>query len=97
MSGPHHIVDGVFTLADAENAQAEGAYPKGARIVKTKWAWGDANAVGALGRVIGSIGPLPSCVGGASSSAEYGYFVEWDAYPGVPVFVRGHRIGRADS
>lgn len=67
--------------------EAPGAWPNGTRIVKMDRRPGDTHAVGAQARVIGS-----AC----APDGEYGYFVEWDDAPGIPVLVRteGGRIAK---
>ncbi len=74
-------------------SQAEGAIPNGERIRKCWCEDGDANPVGTVGTVIGSIGPVDDVP--EFQSCRYGYFVEWSTYPGVAVFVAGKKIERA--
>jgi hypothetical protein len=68
-------------------AHAPGAYANGSRVRKATFHPGDAHPVGALGTVVGSLGPI-DVVG----RREFGYFVVWDKLPGVPVFVRGGKV-----
>ncbi len=66
--------------------QAPGALPNGALVEKLNTEPGDTHRDGARAVVVGSLGPydgLPD---------PYGYFVEWDDIPGVPVAIGGHRI-----
>jgi hypothetical protein len=72
--------------------QAEGAIPNGQRIRKCFSEAGDGNPIGTLGRVVGSMGPLDIP---EFPDSLYGYFVEWDTFPGVAVFVAGKKIERA--
>lgn len=72
--------------------QADGAIPNGAQIRKCFCEEGDANPIGTLGKVIGSIGPVdvpdfPGC--------RYGYFVVWETMPNFAVFVADKKIERA--
>lgn len=62
---------------------AEGAMPNGQAIIKVQSEDGDANPVGTRGRVLGSI---------HDPKLGYGYFVEWETYPGVPVLVKAFKI-----
>jgi len=62
-----------------------GTFPPGSRVRKAKMRVGDAHQVGALATTVSfPLGPAPSPSSGAMC---YGYFVEWDDLPGVPVFV----------
>lgn len=70
--------------------EAEGAIPNGAAIIKITFEQGDHNPIGTKGKVLASHGPIDLETG------EFGYFVEWDTLPGLPVFVRGRKI-EADS
>jgi len=65
--------------------QAEGAIPNGRRIVKVRGDPGDANSVGTYGRVLAS----------HRAGDKLGYFIEWDTFPGMPVFVADWKIDRA--
>lgn len=62
---------------------AKGAIPNGTRIKKVFSEDGDANKVGTEGVVIGSI---------HHPDVGFGYFVEWDTFPGLPVFVVEKKI-----
>lgn len=68
------------------DTHAEGAIPNGKRIRKSVFENGDGNPIGSLGTIIGSIGPLDV------PGARYGYFVEWDRFPGYAVFVADRKI-----
>jgi hypothetical protein len=63
--------------------QAPGAIPNGTRVQKCNTEPRDDHQDGALATVLGSVGPV---------NGMYGYFVEWDDWPGIPVFIRGNRI-----
>ena len=67
---------------------AEGALPNGTRVEKTLSKPGDTHVDGAKATVLGSLGPIPW----EDMPRVYGYFVEWDDYPGIPAFVAGHRL-----
>jgi hypothetical protein len=67
-----------------------GALQNGVRVVKVKAEDGDANRVGALGTVLGSI------LAGDRAD-ELGYFIEWDSAPNVAVFVMGWKVEPAPS
>lgn len=68
--------------------EAEGAIRNGTRVVKVGREAGDSHDDGAPARVIGSLGPIPF----RGMTEVYGYWVEWDDMPEVPVFIVGHRI-----
>lgn len=67
--------------------QAEGAIPNGATVQKVNSADGDTHKDGALGTVIGSMGPL-----GDSYPDRFVYCVQWLDLPGVPVWIIGSRV-----
>jgi hypothetical protein len=69
--------------------QAEGAIPNGARIVKSFTEEHDANPVGTLGTVLGSIEAPPGVTGYPD---KFFYFVEWDPSPRLAVGVRAAKI-----
>lgn len=81
---------------------APGAIPNGTRIQKVWSDPGDANPVGTTGRVKSSF-VIPEEARESLSLKErfgepierFGYFVEWDAMPGVPIFCRAKKIGLA--
>lgn len=66
---------------------APGAFANDSRVRKTVFGPGDQHPVGSLATVLGSVGPFD-----AGRGREFGYFVIWDAMPGVPVFVRGGKL-----
>lgn len=67
--------------------QYAGAWPNGTRVRKIRVdEGGDIHPVGALGRVLGSVGH--PTIGAA-------YFVEWDASPRHALFVAEKKIERA--
>ena len=76
-------------------SQAEGALINGARIEKTNSAPRDGHQDGALGIILGSLGPveIPGFTG------RYIYWVVWDAGPaaGLPVAIREGRIREAQA
>jgi len=75
----HPGYNGVFTTNEAD-----GAYPNGTRIVKSRSEEGDATPTGTKGTVLGSIRqePIPFPM----------YFVEWDNRPKFAVAVIGLKI-----
>lgn len=75
--------DFVAALSD----EAPGAIPNGTKICKANTKLGDVTQDGALGIIMGSIGPLPF-----EGHPTYGYFVRWDHSPHVPCFITGTRI-----
>jgi hypothetical protein len=80
-------------LAAVVREEAEGAYPNGTRVTKTERAPSDAHGPGDEGTVLGSIGPSEF----EGHENGYGYFVEWDDLPGVPVFTASWRLRRVDE
>lgn len=70
--------------------QAEGALLNGTRIEKVNSKPGDGHRDGAVGTVIGSIGPaeIPGFLD------RYAYFVVWDEAPGagLPVGIRALKV-----
>lgn len=64
-------------------AQARGAIPNGARVVKAVHEPGDSHPIGALGTVLGSA---------AMPHGRLFYFVEWDASSRVATGCQGHKI-----
>lgn len=68
--------------------QAIGAMPNGTRVEKQNSKPGEAHPDGSLGTIIGSIGPLEV----PEDPSRYGYFVEWDAHPGIPIFTGEVRL-----
>jgi hypothetical protein len=67
--------------------QAEGALKNGSTIEKVGSLDGDTHLDGALGTVIGSMGPLSD-----SAPDRFVYCVEFMDAPHVPVWIVGHRI-----
>jgi hypothetical protein len=67
----------------------EKAIPVGARIEKIRSKPEDTHRDGALGRVVEAIGPTPP---DCQVPGVWGYFVEWNDFPGVKVFIAGTRI-----
>ncbi|MBA7632314.1 hypothetical protein ES703_39857 [subsurface metagenome] len=80
----------------------EGRWPKGTRIRKVNTKAGDAHKDGALGTIVGALGPAsPSqraeliiklAKEGLNGDIEYFYWVEWDDMPGIPVGIADFRI-----
>jgi hypothetical protein len=67
----------------------EQPLPRGARVEKINSKPGDTHLDGALARVLEKVGPaLPE----SGAPGTYGYFVEWDSHPGIPVFIAGTRL-----
>ena len=61
---------------------------RGTRVSKIASVPGDTHQDGARATVVGSIGPVPY----QDRLVTYGYFVEWDDLPGVPVAISSWRI-----
>ena len=74
--------------------EAPGAIPNGTLIEKCQSRSGDGNPDGTRGRVVGSLGPAPHPDTG---ELVLGYFVHWDNFPIIPVFVCGDRIRKVGS
>lgn len=80
----------------------EGRWPKGTRVRKVNTTAGDAHQDGALGTIVGALGPAsPSqraefiielAKKGINGDVEYFYWVEWDDMPGIPVGIADCRI-----
>jgi hypothetical protein len=70
-------------IGEFTRRQAPGAYPNGARVVKTNSKSDDIHQDGALAIVLGSV---------YESGLGYGYFLEWDNQPYRAVFITGDRI-----
>lgn len=66
--------------------------PVGTRIVKTNTDGDDTHKDGDPGMVVGILGQMPEDCPETALRGIWGYFVEWDDIPGVPVFVAGTRI-----
>lgn len=65
-----------------------GAIPNGTRVMKVGSLPGDTHTDGALATVRSSHGPIKL----AGHPRLFGYFVEWDDFKGLPVFIVGNRI-----
>lgn len=67
--------------------EAEGAWPIGSIVTKTRNRPGDSHRVGAKAKVLGSMGPLNSAAldEGGEAIGDYFYMLEWEDMPGVPV------------
>jgi hypothetical protein len=72
---------------------APGAWAKGMRVRKTEQMPTDTHKIGAQATIIGSIGPADVM----DHKNVYGYFVEWDDHPGIPVFVVSIRIAPVET
>jgi len=71
-----------------EPGQAEGAIPNGTVVEKCNSMPGDGHPDGARATVLSSQGPHAV----AGFGPMYGYFVQWDDVPEIPVFIAGIRI-----
>jgi hypothetical protein len=78
------------------NDQAEGAWPNGTRVVKTRSDSTDGHQDGAEGVIIGSIGPAKGRVFLEGMPIKYGYWVHWDDMKNIPVFVAESRLLKKD-
>jgi hypothetical protein len=63
--------------------QIPGAMANGTVVEKCLSDPGDTHSDGDRATILGSIGEVCD---------KYGYFVEWTAHPGVPVFIASHRV-----
>lgn len=82
--------------------QDKGRWPRGTRVRKINTKVGDTHQDGALGTIVGALGPTsPSqraeliielAKEGVNGDMEYFYFVEWDDIPGIPVGIADCRI-----
>jgi hypothetical protein len=82
-------------IEDIWDNQAEGAWPKGARVRKVNSVKDDGHDDGALATVVGSL-PIPEDVKeDMEEPCDYFYFVAWDDLPYLPVGVSGGRLERA--
>lgn len=71
------------------DGDSEGApFKKGQRIEKALYEEGDEHLVGALGTIIGSIGPVPF----RGRQESYCYFVEWDNSPQIYAACSDYKI-----
>lgn len=73
--------------AFAYRGEAEGAIKNGTTVEKVNSDGSDGHRDGALGTVIGSMGPLAD-----SAPDRFVYCVEFMDAPHVPVWIVGHRI-----
>lgn len=69
------------------SGSVDGAIPNRTRIRKIIYEEKDGHQIGAKGIVVASMGPILW-----NGKDCYGYFVEWDDMPGIPVFVVGYKI-----
>lgn len=80
----------------------KGRWPKGTRVRKVNTKPGDTHQDGALGTIVGALGPLSGsqraeliialAKKGISQDIECMYWVEWDDIPGIPVAIADCRI-----
>ena len=87
--------------------QDKGRWPKGTRIRKTHSEPGDAHQDGALGTIVGALGPLTAsqraeliidlAKKGMDEDIECIYWVVWDDIPGIPVAIADYRIEPLES
>lgn len=80
----------------------EGRWPKGTRVKKVRSDPGDTHQDGALGTIVGALGPLSASQRAEmiielankvpEPDIEYIYWVEWDDIPGIPVAIADSRI-----
>lgn len=84
----YNIVLGAGDMLEHVGKQAQGAIPNGTTVEKVNTKRGDSHKNGSRAKVTGSVGPFDDPL----APDMYGYFVEWDDFPGIPVFLGGHRI-----
>ena len=80
----------------------KGRWPKGTRVRKVCSQPGDAHEDGALGTIVGALGPtspgqraeliIELAKKGVNGDVEYFYWVEWDDMLGIPVGIADCRI-----
>jgi len=80
----------------------QGRWPKGTRVSKVNTEPGDTHQDGALGTIVGALGPVTGwqraeliiilAKKGVDGDVEYFYWVEWDDRPGIPVGIADYRI-----
>ena len=85
----------------------EGWWPKRTRVEKIRSEPGDGHQDGALGSIVGALGPGPPSAQaelivklarmGVEEGGEYVYWVEWDDMPGIPVAIADYRIKPIDK
>jgi hypothetical protein len=68
----------------------EGKQERRTRVRKVNSAEGDAHQDGALARIRGTVGQMP--LDAETLPGVWGYMVEWDDIPGIPVFIAGTRL-----
>lgn len=76
---------------------AEGKLPNGTRVRKVNSSAGDTHHDGALGTVVGALGPAGEEIKAelrrlGLREVEWMYWVVWDDLPGVPVAITDTRI-----
>jgi hypothetical protein len=79
--------------------EAPGAVSNGCRIVKVNSEPADGHPDGSLGTVAGSIAvpdEMRANMPPHLRDVEFVYFIKWDSYPELPVFVIGRKIARAN-
>jgi len=82
--------------------QDKGRWPKGTRVKKVYSKPGDTHQDGALGTIVGALGPATAsqrveaiidlAKNGINGDIEYIYWVEWDDMLGIPVAITDSRI-----
>jgi len=87
--------------------QDEGRWLKGTRVKKVMSRPGDTHQDGALGTIVGALGPTTAsqraeviidlAKQGINGDIEYIYWVEWDDFPGIPVAIADNRIEPAEE
>jgi len=90
------------TIVEVYVGKDKGRWPEGTRVRKVCSQPGDAHEDGALGTIVGALGPTsPSqraeliielAKKGVNGDVEYFYWVEWDDMPGIPVGIADCRI-----
>ena len=80
----------------------KGRWDKGTRIRKVGTKPSDTHQDGALGTIVGALGPTTAsqraeiiidlAKQGINGDIEYIYWVEWDDIPGIPVAITDNRI-----
>lgn len=77
----------------------EGEWHKGTRVEKTNSEPGDTHQDGAMGTIVGALGPAQPALraailagGKMKQDVVFIYWVEWDDLPGMPVAIVDYRI-----
>jgi len=73
----------------------KGRWDKGTRIRKVGTKPSDTHQDGALGTIVGALGPTTASQRAEiiiDLAIEYIYWVEWDDIPGIPVAITDNRI-----